>query len=88
VKPAYREVTWFWASFFLMRLGVQIIIFQQGDAFRLGWANTLLGWPVTIPVLILSYLYGIWRLRHLGGPGVQEFQVKKDPPWQGQTRGF
>ena len=88
VKPAYGEVTWFWASFFLMRLVVQIALFQQGDALRLAWANTLLGWPVTIPVLILSYLYGIWRLRHLGGPGVQEFQAKKGPPWQGQTRGF
>ncbi len=88
VKPAYREVTGFWASFFFMRLAVQVILFLQGEAVRLAWANTLLGWPVTILVLILSYLYGIWRLRHLGGPGVQEYLEKKAPPWQGQTRGF
>ncbi|MDF1520736.1 MAG: DUF3159 domain-containing protein [Brevefilum sp.] len=88
VKPAYVEVTWMWAVFFAVRLGLQIILFRQGDASQLAWANTLLGWPVTIIVLVLSYIYGIWRLRNLGGPGVDEFQEGKDPPWKGQTRGF
>jgi len=88
IKPAYREVTGFWASFFFMRLAVLGILFLQGEAVRLAWANTLLGWPVTILVLVLSYLYGIWRLHQLGGPGVQEYIEKKAPPWQGQTRGF
>jgi hypothetical protein len=88
VKPAYVEVTWMWAFFFAVRLGLQIILFRQGDAAQLAWANTLLGWPVTIIVLVLSYIYGIWRLRNLGGPGVDEFQEGKDPPWKGQTRGF
>jgi len=88
VKPAYVEVTWMWAFFFAVRLGLQIVLFQQGDAAQLAWANTLLGWPVTIIVLVLSYIYGIWRLRNLGGPGVDEFQEGKDPPWEGQTRGF
>ncbi len=88
IKPAYREVTRFWALFFFLRLAVQVILFLQGEAVRLAWANTLLGWPVTILVLILSYLYGIWRLRHLGGPGVQEYIENKTPPWEGQTRGF
>lgn len=88
VKPAYVEVSWMWAVFFAVRLGLQIILFRQGDAAQLAWANTLLGWPVTILVLVLSYIYGIWRLRNLGGPGVDEFQEGKDPPWKGQTRGF
>jgi hypothetical protein len=88
VKPAYVEVTWMWAVFFALRLGLQIILFRQGDAAQLAWANTLLGWPVTIIVLVLSYIYGIWRLRNLGGPGVDEYQEGKDPPWEGQTRGF
>ncbi len=88
VKLAYVEVTWMWAFFFAVRLGLQIILFRQGDAAQLAWANTLLGWPVTIIVLVLSYIYGIWRLRNLGGPGVDEFQEGKDPPWKGQTRGF
>ena len=88
IKPAYLEVTLFWSLFLLMRLAVQIILFQSGDAARLAWANTLLGWPVTIIVLIISYIYGIWRLRKLCGPGVEEYQSGKEPPWQGQTRGF
>jgi len=88
VKPAYREVTWAWALFFAMRLILQVILFQQGEASTLAWANTLLGWPVTIVVLVLSYLYGIWRLRRLGGPGVDEFESDTQPPWRGQRRGF
>ncbi len=88
VKPAYRDVTWFWALFFAFRLAIQIFLFSEGDAGTLGWVNTLLGWPVTIAVLVISYIYGIWRLRRLGGPGVEEFEAGKEPPWQGQTRGF
>lgn len=88
IKPAYREVTWFWALFFIMRLAIQIFIFQSGDALTLAWTNTLLGWPVIVLVLIVTYIYGIWRLKRLGGPGVEEFRAGKEPPWQGQTRGF
>jgi hypothetical protein len=88
VKPAYLEVTWMWAFFFGMRLGLQILLFQRGEAAQLAWANTLLGWPVTIVVLVISYIFGIWRLRRLGGPGVEEFAAGKDPPWKGQSRGF
>ncbi len=88
IKPAYREVTMFWSALILMRLIIQIILFQRGDPAGLAWANILLGWPVIITVLVLSYLYGIWRLRRLGGPGVDEFRAGKEPPWQGQTRGF
>lgn len=88
IKPAYREVTWFWLVFILLRLVIQVALFQRGDAGTLAWANTLLGWPVTIAVLVFSYIYGIWRLRQLGGPGVDEFSEEKKPPWAGQTRGF
>jgi hypothetical protein len=88
VKPAYTEVTWMWAFFFGLRLGLQILLFQRGDAGQLAWANTLLGCPVTIIVLVISYIYGIWRLRKLGGPGVDEYEEGKEPPWKGQTRGF
>ncbi|MGM0652145.1 MAG: DUF3159 domain-containing protein [Bacillota bacterium] len=88
IKPAYREVTWFWAFFFILRLSIQLVIFQSGDAATLAWANTLLGWPVFIVVLVITYIYGVWRLNRLGGPGVEEFRSGKKPPWQGQTRGF
>lgn len=88
VKPAYREVTWFWTAFLALRLTLQVILFRAGEASQLTWANTLLGWPFTISVLILSYIYGLWRLRKLGGPGVEEFKQDKEPPWEGQKRGF
>ncbi|MBV1758439.1 MAG: DUF3159 domain-containing protein [Dethiosulfatibacter sp.] len=88
IKPAYMEVTGFWSIFFLMRLGLQIILFQRGSSTGLGWVNLLLGWPVTLLVLITSYIFGIWRLNQLKGPGVEEFEKGKEPPWKGQTRGF
>ena len=87
IKPAYREVTILWVIFFLLRLIIQIYIYRLGDS-NLRWANILLGWPFTITVLLISYIYGIWRLKKLGGPGVEEFKENKKPPWDGQKRGF
>lgn len=88
VRPAYVAVTWFWVVFFLLRLVAQTLLFLGGDAFVFAWANALLGWPVVVVVLIISYVYGQWRLRSLGGPGVDEFTQHASPPWQGQQRGF
>lgn len=88
VKPAYREVTMFWLLILAGRFALQLLLYLKGDATTLGWANTLLGWPVTIIVLVLSYVYGIWRLHQLKGPGVDEFMENKLPPYRGQTRGF
>ena len=88
IKPAYREVTIFWSGFLFLRLVFQIILFLLGEGSQLTWVNIVLGWPLTIIVLIISYIYGIWRLHNLGGPGVQEYQKNKSPPWEGQKRGF
>lgn len=88
VKPAYREVTLFWLLILGGRFALQLMLYLKGDATTLGWANTLLGWPITIIALVLSYVYGIWRLHQLKGPGVDEFMENKLPPYRGQTRGF
>ena len=88
VKPAYQEVTFFWLLLFLMRLALQFTLYSRGDVIELAWTNTLLGLPFTIAGLILSYLYGIWRLRNLKGPSVEEHREGKPQPWEGQTRGF
>lgn len=88
VKPAYREVTLFWAFFFSVRLGLLITLYLKGNVWRLVWMNTLLGLPSTVIVLIISYLYGIWRLKNLKGPGIEEYRSGKQRPWKGQTRGF
>jgi hypothetical protein len=88
ICPAYIEVTWMWAAFIAARLMAQYILYQQGNASLLGWANVLLGWPVTIMVLVISYLYGIWRLTKLAGPSVEEFLSLQPAPWKGQRKGF
>jgi hypothetical protein len=88
ISPAYTEVTWIWTAFIATRLIVQYLLYQQGNASLLGIANILLGWPVIIIVLVISYLYGIWRLRKLGGPSVEEFLSHQPAPWKGQKKGF
>lgn len=88
VKPAYTEVTWLWMALFLMRLAIQTSLYLKAAVTQLAWANLLLGTPVTLGVLVISYLYGLNRLRRLGGPGVHEFTGGLQPPWEGQTRGF
>jgi hypothetical protein len=88
IRPAYIEVTWMWTAFIAIRLAAQYAFYRQGNVNLLGWVNVLLGWPVTIVVLIISYLYGIWRLAKLGGPSVEEFLSHQPAPWKGQTKGF
>lgn len=88
VRPAYSEVTIFWALGFGARLGLEYWLFQRGAAGSLGLIRTALGWPYTILLLIISYLYGLWRLGKLAGPSVEEFQSGASEPWEGQKRGF
>jgi hypothetical protein len=77
-----------WAAFIAARLFAQYTLYQQGDAGLLSLANILLGWPVTIVVLVISYLFGIWRLTKLGGPSVEEYLSHQPAPWVGQKKGF
>jgi hypothetical protein len=88
IRPAYTEVTWMWAAFIAARLIAEYLLYQKGNVSLLGLANVLLGWPVTIVVLVMSYLYGIWRLTKLGGPSVEEFLSHQPAPWKGQKKGF
>lgn len=88
IRPAYTEVTWMWAAFITIRFIIQIGLYKQGNVTLLGWANVLLGWPVTIAVLVISYLYGIWRLGKLKGPSVEEYLSNQAAPWKGQKKGF
>lgn len=88
VRPAYSEVTLAWAVFFALRLALQLSLFQEQAAGLLAVFNVLTGWPATIVLLVVSYLYGTWRLRNLEGPSVEEFEAGDEPPWTGQRRGF
>ena len=88
IRPAYTEVTLTWIIFFALRLLWQVQLFQRQDTANLALVNALTGWPATIVLLIVSYLYGTWRLTMLGGPSVDEFRNNASAPWQGQRRGF
>jgi len=88
VLPAYNEVTIAWGVVYALRLWLEYSLFRQGEAAALGMVQLFLGWPFTVLLLISSYLYGIWRLRDLAGPSVEEFKAGVEPPWQGQRRGF
>ncbi|OGO11478.1 MAG: hypothetical protein A2Y93_09280 [Chloroflexi bacterium RBG_13_68_17] len=88
VRPAYAEVTFLWALFFALRLGIQWMLFQERRLEALATWNAVTGWPATVALLAASYLYGLWRLRRLEGPSVEELRVGTPPPWSGQRRGF
>lgn len=88
VRPAYTEVTLAWVVFFALRLALQWFLFREVEAAILGVLNVIMGWPATIVLLAVSYLYGTWRLQNLDGPSVKEFEEGAEPPWSGQQRGF
>lgn len=88
VKPAYVEVTVIWTLLLAVRLIIQVLLYRGRNLSQIFWVNMLIGTPFTIIVLIFSYLYGIWRLARLGGPGVDEFIEGKPKPWKGQRKGF
>lgn len=88
VKPAYREVTVIWTILLAFRLFIQILLFKGRNLGQIFWVNTLMGTPATIAILVLSYIYGIWRLQKLEGPGVDEYIEGKEKPWRGQKKGF
>jgi hypothetical protein len=69
-------------------LFVQINLLRNESAELLGIISLVAGWPGIILLLIMSYIYGIWRLRQLQGPSVEEFQAGKESPWTSQRRGF
>jgi len=88
VLPAYQEVTIFWAVAFAARLGLEFWFFSQESFVALSISRVGLGWPYTVALLVVTYLYGIWRLGKLEGPSVKEFKTGQQPPWEGQKRGF
>ncbi len=88
VRPAYTEVTIAWTVFFAVKLALQLLFFQEAQAGALAVVNLITGWPATVVLLALSYVYGLWRLQNLQGPSVAEFKAGAEPPWTGQRRGF
>jgi hypothetical protein len=88
VRPAYSEVTLFWFAFYSARVIVQYTLFRRGATVALSATSVVLGWPAIVALLAGSYVYGLWRLRRLRGPSVEEFQSGASAHWVGQKRGF
>jgi hypothetical protein len=88
IRPAYSEVTLMWGGAFALRMFLEYWISIGESISLIGLVKIALGWPYTILVLIVSYIYGIWRLSRLEGPSVEEFKSNAAPPWIGQSRGF
>ncbi len=88
VRPAYSEVTVIWTFFFGGRFLFQLALLGSGQDLGLIWFSIFSGWPAVLSLMVASYFYGSWRLKRLGGPGVDEFRQGDPPPWHGQKRGF
>jgi Protein of unknown function (DUF3159) len=88
VLPAYRETTLAWAVFFLLQAGIQGALVVRQEVGLTAISNILNAWPATAVLLVLTYLYGTWRLPRLAGPSVEEYRKGSPPPWSGQSRGF
>ncbi len=88
VRPAYSEVAWLWVAYWAARASVQGVLFADGKTELLAAVRVVSGLPAGITLLVISYLYGTWRLQNLGGPGVDEFRAGAEPPFAGQQRGF
>lgn len=88
VRPAYAEVTVLWAVYFAVRAGLQWVFYLREQPEILAAVKVATSWPTILPLLILSYVYGNRRLHRLGGPNVDEFTAKSDPPFLGEQRGF
>lgn len=88
IYPAYFEVTVFWLLFFMIRLAVEVTLYLTSSTEELVVANIVMGLPLLIFVLTVSYIYGLWRLKQLKGPGIDEYLDGKKPPFKGQRKGF
>lgn len=88
IYPAYFEAGIFWFFYFSIRALLQVIFYLNGNLNGLTLMSTLFGFPLTTLVLVLTYIYGIYRLKTLKGPGIEEFIHDEQPPYKGQTRGF
>ncbi len=88
IYPAYFETGILWFVFFTLRAMFQVFFYATDNVRGLTLMSTVFGFPLTIGILVLTYVYGIYRLKTLKGPGIEEYDQGKKPPFKGQTRGF
>lgn len=55
----YRRASWIWTASFLVRAGVMTPLYLAGDLLALGVVKVVLGWPMVLVVVWLSW----WTIR-------------------------
>lgn len=88
VRPAYMETTFMWAVFFSVRAGFLGRAVVNEAVVEAAAIRVLAGWPAIVGLIIVTQLYGRWRLQSLAGPSVEEFVAGAPAPWVGHQRGF
>lgn len=88
VLPAYRLVSVLLTIYFGFRLVILLVLYFIDLPTVLGLVSTLSGTPLLLIVLIIGYILGIQKLKALKGPSVEEFLNQKQPPYEGQKKGF
>lgn len=88
IYPAYNAVARIWLLLFFVRFVLIAALLLKADLLQLSVLTLILGTPFTIAILTISYLYGLWYLKRLKGPSVEEFINDVLPPWNGQSKGF
>jgi hypothetical protein len=53
---AYSRASWIWAGSFLVRAGVMAPLYVTGEVLALGVAKVVLGWPMVLVVIWLSWI--------------------------------
>ena len=88
IRPAYTETTVMWGAFFVVRAGFLGRAVVNEDVVEAATIRILGGWPAIIGLIVVTQIYGRWRLRRLAGPSVREFETGVTPPWLGHAGGF
>jgi hypothetical protein len=73
---AYSRASWIWAASFVVRAAVMTPLYLAGEVLALGVAKVMLGWPMVLVVIWLSWLTigralppdhpGLWVSRRRG----------------------
>lgn len=73
VRPAYREVTWAWAAFYLAKAVLGAWLVQREATGALAAVRVASGLPALAVMLLFTYRYVDWRLRTTGAPPAEAF---------------
>ncbi len=79
VRPAYSEITWVWAAFYLGRAALQSLFAVRGEVGWLAVARVLTGWPSFAVLVVVTYAYINWRLARLDAPTVDQWRHSHRP---------